>query len=166
MAKFNLLSDEKLIDTITQELDCGFVCYLHKETGEYTSVLDENDMMFYDMEEEFIEEQEKTMELIHQNIDDYVEFRKMSSREGYLVMQDFAETVSHRITQNKLLIALEKRKPFQNFKYVIDNSNYREDWFAYKHQRYMEYVKDIWRRETEVYDEDINDDDDDDNNNE
>lgn len=157
MAKFNLLNDEKLIDTIAQELDCGFVCYLHKETGEYTSVFDENDIMFYDIEEEFIEEHEKTMELINQNIDDYVEFRRMSSREGYLVMQDFAETITHRITQNKLLIALEKRKPFQNFKYVIDNSNYRKDWFAYKSQRDMEYVKDIWSRETQTYEEDEED---------
>jgi len=34
-------------------------------------------------------------------------------------------------------------KPFQNFKYVIDNSNYRNDWFDFKHKAIEQIVKSI-----------------------
>jgi hypothetical protein len=44
--------------------------------------------------------------------------------------------------------ALNKSKPFRNFKWVIDNSGaYRNQWFEFKKNRYIEYVKE----QIEVY---------------
>lgn len=47
------------------------------------------------------------------------------------VMENFA---------NKLFTALDRRKPFANFKYLIDYSDYRKDWFAFKQNQLMAYV--------------------------
>ncbi len=42
--------------------------------------------------------------------------------------------------QNKLSNALERRKPFANFKNLIDNSDYRHDWFDFKQSCLEEHV--------------------------
>jgi hypothetical protein len=39
--------------------------------------------------------------------------------------------------------ALNNRKPFANFKYHIDNSDYRQDWFDFKKHYLEAYVKEL-----------------------
>jgi len=52
------------------------------------------------------------------------------------------QTTSARSVR-RLANALNNRKPFANFKFIIDNSEYRQDWFDFK-QRYLErYVKEL-----------------------
>ncbi len=43
--------------------------------------------------------------------------------------------------QDKLFDQLSNRKPFQNFKFMIDSSEYRQDWFDFKKKGYIEFVK-------------------------
>ena len=58
------------------------------------------------------------------------------------LMVDFAESVDNPGLQERLFIALNRSKPFRNFKWQIDNSGeYRQRWFKYKDQRYIKWVK-------------------------
>lgn len=44
--------------------------------------------------------------------------------------------------QEKLINALNRSKPFSNFKWIIDNSgDYRQKWFDFKNQKYIEWVE-------------------------
>ena len=55
---------------------------------------------------------------------------------------DFAESIDNTRLQDRLINALNKSKPFQNFKRQIDNSGeYRQFWFDFKKKRYIEWVK-------------------------
>ncbi|WP_369328878.1 hypothetical protein [Danxiaibacter flavus] len=61
---------------------------------------------------------------------------------AYNFMQLF---VTRRIPENKQQYfedTLQGRKPFARFNHAIHNSAYREDWFAFKKQMMMQYVKD------------------------
>ena len=44
-------------------------------------------------------------------------------------------------TKGKILNAISKRKPFQNFKNLIDSSHYRQNWFDFKNKAYINFVK-------------------------
>jgi hypothetical protein len=57
-------------------------------------------------------------------------------------MADFTEGIDNAGLQNKLINALNRSKPFQNFKWQIDNSGeYRQQWFEFKKMRYIQWVK-------------------------
>jgi hypothetical protein len=45
-----------------------------------------------------------------------------------------------RNMQQKLFDALNRRKPFANFKNLIDDSPYRQDWFSFKQKKLEEHV--------------------------
>jgi len=47
-------------------------------------------------------------------------------------MELFTNQIDNVELQSELEIILQKRKPFQNFKHVIDNSDYRKKWFDFK----------------------------------
>ncbi len=122
------------IKDIAEDLDCGMKIYYHKESGKVLKFIDPD--QFGDAEEFFAEE----LEELENNFMDYVEIESMHSSDSYEVMLDFAQEISDLKFKNRLLFALEKRKPFREFKYLIDESDYREDWFAFKAQRYIEWT--------------------------
>jgi hypothetical protein len=48
-------------------------------------------------------------------------------------MENFLEVVDDQNLRGRLFSALNKRKPFNNFKQIIDYSgDYREKWFKFK----------------------------------
>lgn len=42
--------------------------------------------------------------------------------------------------KERLWNALSKRKPFQNFEFIIDDSKYRQSWFDFKQSQLENYV--------------------------
>jgi hypothetical protein len=58
-------------------------------------------------------------------------------------MLDFAEQISDiNQLRQKLLIAIQNKKPFSGFSSIIDNSGeYRNLWFKFKDMKYIEYVR-------------------------
>jgi hypothetical protein len=64
-------------------------------------------------------------------------------------MEDFAGQLSDRNPlKHQLLKALSERKPFRQFKFVIDDSgDFREEWFDYKRARLEEWVRGEFERE-------------------
>ena len=67
----------------------------------------------------------------------------MDSHDSFKVMERFADSVSDDSLREKLLIALQRPKPFANFKFEINNSGpYRQMWFDFQQEQQVEWVKD------------------------
>lgn len=129
--------DQQQIQEIAEQLDCGFRAFCHKTTGRLIFVIDSSKFPVADWEEE----EEQAQEEIDANRQDYIEIDGMGSGDSYRVMVDFTEQVPNARLQEKLFRALDKRSPFREFKYEIDNSgDFREEWFAFKNQRYVAWV--------------------------
>lgn len=128
---------ENQIEEIANDLDCGMKCFYNLRTGEIKSIPDFDSWLGAD--EELWEEELNELE---ENWGDYFEFTRFESHESYQIMADFAEELSDTGLQNKLINALNRQKPFQNFKWEIDNSGeFRQQWFEYKKNRYIQWVK-------------------------
>ncbi len=63
-------------------------------------------------------------------------------------MEDFAENLNeNKQLQGRLLYALNKRKPFREFKFIIDNSgDFRQQWFDFKNNWQQEFVEQELKR--------------------
>jgi hypothetical protein len=119
-------------------LDCGIVSYVHKKTKAVIQLLDVDADEFYATTGEVQEGQEE----VDNNYSDYLKIDKMSSHEAYQIMEAFTDEVSDIRMRVKLMDALEKRKPFQNFKYEVDcNEEIRQQWFKFKAEQYIDYVE-------------------------
>lgn len=130
-----VLSDEQL-RSIADELDCGLDVYLNTETLETISIPDFDRQAY--AEEEVWEDVQKEISEIE---DKAIKFTPMDSYKAYRIMEDFVDTLKDKRLQNLLWKKLSMRKPFHNFSYEIDRSDYREEWFAFKLQAYIKYVK-------------------------
>lgn len=129
---------ELQIIEVADNLDCGMRCFCNLKSGEIKTVMNFDSWIGAD-EEPWEEE----IRAIEENWTDFYEFEGMSSHDSFSIMADFTDTVDNRELQNKLINALNRSKPFRNFKCQIDNSGpYRQKWFDYKKMRFMELVKD------------------------
>lgn len=124
------------IKEIADQLDCGNRVYINKETGiiKFTPDFDSG----YADEELW----EDDINELEENWDKYIEIDRMESHESFEIMADFSENVDSVELRYSLINALNKKHPFKNFKWVIDNSGpYRQKWFDFKNQRLIEWVE-------------------------
>lgn len=128
--------DDKKINEIAQNLNAGLLRYLNIKTSELLDLPDNY--------EDF--DDEDAIELfgeISKKIED-ADFKKiplLESYEDFDIMKCFIDKVYDTSLQSKLEIALEGRKPFATFRNIIDNSDFRESWFAHRHGELEKYVK-------------------------
>lgn len=134
-AKTKLTLTEEHITEIAELLDCGMTCYFHRPTGAIESHPNQDDPYFDP------EPLQDIIDKIESDLDNYERFEKMSSNEGFHVMEDFAYSLTNSIFRDKILERLSNRKPFQKFKSMIDSSEYRQDWFEFKKNAYLDFVK-------------------------
>jgi wyosine [tRNA(Phe)-imidazoG37] synthetase (radical SAM superfamily) len=129
---------QEQIKEIAQELDCGNKCFVHKETNELIFIPDTDRNPT--MDTEFFEEE---LEKIDNNFDDYNVIETLESSESFEIMADFTEQLAdNNDLKTKLANALSKKKPFREFKFVIDNSGaYRQEWFDFKNSKLEEFVR-------------------------
>ena len=128
---------EKQIEEIADNLDCGMRCFYNLKSGEIKTILNFDSWIGAD-EEPWEEESNE----VDENWSDYFEFIGFESHESFQIMADFTESIEDKGLQNKLISALNKRKPFQNFKWQVDNSGeFRQRWFDYKKMRYIQWIK-------------------------
>jgi hypothetical protein len=129
---------DKDIREIAQQLDCGFRCFYHRETGELLFIPDELKHIGMDMDA-WSDEQEK----LENDFNSYEEIEQLQSGDSFQIIADFTEQLSgNERLQNQLIKALSNKHPFRNFKFVIDNSGtYRQQWFAFKDARLIDWVK-------------------------
>jgi 5'-deoxynucleotidase YfbR-like HD superfamily hydrolase len=124
------------VKEIAEQLDCGFRAFYHKQSDELVFVPDMD--KYFDIDktawkEEFAKLRKRSA---------FQEIEAMKSSDSFNVMEDFAEQVNDTKLQEKLFNALNRKHPFREFKFVIDNSGeYRNTWFDFKNKRYLEWVE-------------------------
>ena len=130
---------ELQIKEIAEQLDCGFRSFWNKQTGELLFVPDLINSTFVD--KELFEEE---LEELENNFDDYFEIEKQTSSYSFEIMANFTEQLkANEKLKNQLIHALNKKKLFREFKFVIDNSGiYRQQWFDFKEAQSKQWVSD------------------------
>ena len=128
---------EEAIKEIADNLDMGNRCFLHKVSKEIKFIPDFDS---FDIHDDELWEDE--LQFLEGDLDDFIEIEGMSSYQGFEVMKDFIDTVDDLALKAKLDFALQKSKPFRQFKIVIDDSgDYRQQWFSFKNNAYMSWVR-------------------------
>jgi Uncharacterised protein family (UPF0158) len=126
------------IKEIAEQIDCGFRAFYHRQTGDLLFIPDS--LKHPEMETEAWEED---IEKLDNNFSDYAEIEAMNSTDSFQLMHDFTELLDNsNLLKNKLRIALTRKKPFREFKFVIDNSgDYRQQWFDFKNLKLKQWVE-------------------------
>ena len=128
----------EMIKEIAEQLAMGMICFYHKQTGELEYFPDElKGQAGFDKEL-----WEETMNKVDENYADYIRFEAMDSHESFRSMEDFVDDIADGRIKQRFEDAISYKKPFQNFKQLLhDYPDLREQWFAFKNQRYIDYVK-------------------------
>lgn len=129
---------EQIIIDIEQELDCGLRVFLHKNNLNIITLPDEAEIDF--MEDEDWEDQKKELEINRKN---YVEIEKWDCSYSFKLMEYFVEIVDDdEVLREKLSQALERAKPFRNFRFILDHHDeYLQKWYQFKSSKQREFVK-------------------------
>jgi len=126
----------ELLKEIAEYLDTGTLCFYNKTNGElvtYPEGLEDSGL-----EDEWAE----VIEKIEASPDDYFQIEKMNSVEAFEVMESFINGIRHIPTHNKFIDTISRKKPFAHFNNMLSYyPDLREQWFAYKLQNYIEFVK-------------------------
>ena len=126
----------EVIKDIAEWLDAGMLAFIHKTTGEVINYPDELDGS--GLEEMW----EDVTSKVEANPDDYLAVEPMGSSESYRVMEGFINEINISSTRDRFIRAIEQRKPFRHFNDLLNSyDDLRQQWFAYKAERYIAYVK-------------------------
>lgn len=130
---------KELIRSIAEEIDMGMICFLNTDTLEVESVLGESYNAYGDDDfKDFYQE-------VYDKVDNWVNLIRIEppqSWQSFKIMEDFIETcISDDDSVKKYLWdAISKKKPFQSFKFIIDDSQYRQCWFDFKQAKLERFV--------------------------
>ena len=134
------------IKEIADQLDCGFRAFYHKQTREFIFVPDTDKHMDWD-----VEAWQDDLDKVEENFMNYHQINGMETTDAFQVMADFAEQQNDKKLQEKLINALNKRKPFKEFKFIIDNAGeQRENWFDFKNKRYIEWTEEQLKMQNDI----------------
>ena len=128
----------KTIKEIAETLDCGNDCYYNPKTGEIVAIPKLSDFM---AEEEFEDLYEVDLEKLKKNEADFIKIEVLESFEAFKIMELFVEQMPDNPLKSELETILQRKKPFQNFKYAIDTSAYRASWFEFKQNELEKNVR-------------------------
>jgi hypothetical protein len=133
------------IKEIAEQLDLGLRSFWHKTTGALLFVPDFDNQPY--AEEEFYEEE---LEELENNAGDYIEIERPYSSDSFEIMVSFTEQLDdNNKLKNKLINALNKKKPFREFMLVIDNSGvFIQQWFDFKNAQLEQWVIDKFNEAT------------------
>lgn len=132
----------KAVSEITDGIEIGNICFLNMDTLE-TEDVPENLLVDPEEFEAMTGESFKTMDYKYPTWENCMTFEPLRSNESFQIMQKFTNQFNDQSLQNKLEFALRNRKPFANFKSIIDNSEYRQQWFDFKKQFLENHVKEL-----------------------
>lgn len=130
--------DQNIINEIAQQLDCGNECYYNPRTNDLICIPNA-DLMATGDEDYYKEVFRDDLEKVRSQKKDLIKFEVLDSSESYKIMEDFKNQCNDDDFKEKIEEVLSRRKPFQNFKFLIYNSEYRQDWFEFK-QKELEKI--------------------------
>ena len=133
----------EMLNEIADNLEMGFTCYFNKDTSQLIAIPGEVDL-YLDEDDDLYEFEPwyEDAKIIKGSPDSFIQVEAIPTNESFQIMEDFIETVGDENLQQKLLRAIQMRKPFAHFKEEIHYAGEeRERWFAFKRERMIEYVK-------------------------
>ncbi|WP_304156185.1 UPF0158 family protein, partial [Mesonia mobilis] len=92
-------------------------------------------------EDDFKEAFREDLEKIKNHQADFIKIEVLQSFESFKIMELFIRQLHDKKLQAELESVLTNKKPFQNFKNRIDNSDYRKTWFDFKQNELENFVK-------------------------
>ena len=135
----------ELIHTVAENIDCGLVCFINPETLEVEEIpkgmLDGFSDFSINRKFGDEDEDEDEQKFLHEDWETYITVEPRESGDSFKIMEKFVDEVNDKNLKSKLINALNNRKPFANFKNIVESSNYRKEWFAFK-QRQLEIM--VW----------------------
>ena len=131
-------SKSKIIKEIAQELDCGNDCYYNPKTDEIIAIPNFSNVP---NEEELLKYFKAELKTVKINKADLIKIEVLESFESFKIMERFIDQVTNKQFQSELENILQKKKPFQNFKDTIDNSDFRQKWFDFKQSELEKIVE-------------------------
>jgi hypothetical protein len=146
---------QNAIKDIAESIDSGLVCFLNLDTAETE-----------DFPKEMLDNPEEleamtgvsfeSLNFKHTGWENCVSFDPLESFESFDIMRQFTDSLEDKWLKDKLINALNNKKPFAHFKAIIDNSDYRQNWVDFKKQFMGNYVKELLLLELENKDSDAN----------
>lgn len=124
-----------VIARIAQDIDSGVTCVLNTDTMKNVVILDDS----YDIDMEDLNED------AYKVIDSWentVQLEPVRSGESFSIMERFIESCipENDKIKHQLQDAISKRRPFHNFRLIIDNSDYYDAWFEFKQAQIEQYI--------------------------
>jgi hypothetical protein len=131
-------SEQNLIKKIAQELDCGNDCYYNKKNNEIITI----SSYFESLDEaEFKEIFQSELAKIEKQKEYLTKFQALEGFQSFKIMEEFVKQLPNKILQLELENILVNKKPFQNFKFIIDQSEFRNNWFEFKQSELEKIVE-------------------------
>ena len=97
---------------------------------------------------------EEDRQKVEQDPGKYLAFEPMDSHESYRMMEDFINQLDDDKLAQRLLQAIEKKRPFAHFKNEIDHSGpYRDKWFEFRDQHYINWTRREWEMQLDESEE-------------
>jgi hypothetical protein len=129
----------RLTRDIAEYIGSDMICYVNTDTFEmemFPKLLADDPLAYESMTGESFE----TMNLMHPGWENSIGIEPLDSHESYKIMEGFVDQLSDLDLSQRLAFALNNQKPFANFKNLVDDSAYRQDWFDYRQKWLEEYV--------------------------
>lgn len=126
---FKVDSREKLVKLLAGELDS-----LSGDSWPYVDLTDQTIGLHFDSG--YSESNEDEMLDGHEIVD----IEHVSSREGFMVMERFAESRQGK-ERDKLLHVLSRRHPFSAFRSEVQYCGILQEWYEFKKKAYREFAE-------------------------
>lgn len=124
-----------LAKSIAESIDCGLIVYLNLDTLDLEEVSAEmEDPEDFDSNFSQCDWVERPKFYDWENT---IRFEPLEAHESYKMMEAFVENMEDEQLQAELFNAMDNQKPFAHFNGIIDNSEFRQNWFDFK-QHYLE----------------------------
>lgn len=136
------------LDDIAEELECymdGTTAYLDTQTGEVE--------WFSDYNSEYLGNNEDFKAWWNEEYegpdDRFVRMPRRWEINDYHIMEDFIESLPDEKAADSLARAIEGRGAFGRFRAVVDSLGKLDEWYAFKHDAYVQITRE-WCEENEV----------------
>lgn len=128
---------QTLIRHVADSIDAGLICFINPETFE----VEEAPQGLIDPEEFEMTTGEKWDDSFkHKDWSKCITVEPPESGDSFNIMAQFTNEVADKRLQSRLIYALNHKRPFANFKGIVETSVLRKKWFSFKKNKLEEHV--------------------------
>ena len=132
---------EEQVNDISEDLQQGFKVFINRQTGETRSIYD------FSYLSGVSDPWEEELNRIKKNWPDHLEIRGMEPWEVFEIMEDFVQEIINKEGNTELHDALKDKRSFARFRTLVEGSEYKKIWFAFRKNHYLKYVQNKLRSE-------------------